>query len=66
MKVRLLTNREENIIRTYLDTGEKIDGFAVVKDRFQKQEFHYVLAQGDALTLQEFKNRLGVEKRETG
>jgi len=62
MRVRLLSDREEAIVRAYVESGEKRVGFAVVKHRFLKSKFDVRVPRYQALMLQEFKNKLGVPK----
>lgn len=62
MRVRLLTDREEAIVRAYVESGEKLEGFAVVKHRFNKTGFNVVTLEKQVILLDQFYDRLEAKK----
>ena len=57
-----MSEREENIIRAYVENGEKLEGFAVVKHRFQNKEFNSALLDDQVELLALFKLILETEQ----
>ena len=58
MRARLLTDREYRIIKVYLESGERLEGFGMIKHRFLKSGFDAVKAEIDVQLLQSFKELL--------
>jgi len=58
MRAKLMSKREEHIIQVYLETGEMLQGFGMIKHRFLKSGYDVAVADRQARLLQKLKERL--------
>jgi len=59
MRNYILTDHERTLIKRYLETGEKLDGFKVLLHRIRKTPIQPEIVQEDLNLLQELLKKAG-------